>query len=45
MNQTEAIIAQGLTKSYGSVRALLGVDLKVSQGEIFGWAGRAAGYS
>ncbi len=39
MNQTEAITAQGLTKSYGSVRALLGVDLKVSQGEIFGFLG------
>ena len=39
MNQTDMILAQGLTKSYGRVRALLGVDLQVSQGEIFGFLG------
>ena len=30
---------QGLTKSYGEVRALRGVDLEVRQGEIFGFLG------
>jgi ABC-2 type transport system ATP-binding protein len=35
----DIIYAQGLTKSYGSVRALLGVDLQVSRGAIFGFLG------
>jgi ABC-2 type transport system ATP-binding protein len=34
-----AIHVQGLTKSYGKVRALRGVDLQVKQGEIFGFLG------
>jgi len=34
-----ALMAQGLTKSYGKVRALRGVDLKVQRGEIFGYLG------
>ena len=33
------IKTQGLTKSYGNVRALFGVDLEVTQGEIFGFLG------
>ncbi len=36
----EAVIkTEGLTKSYGKVRALRGVDLEVRQGEIFGFLG------
>jgi ABC-2 type transport system ATP-binding protein len=31
--------AQGLTKSYGRVQALRGVDLQVERGEIFGFLG------
>jgi len=34
-----ALITQGLTKSYGRVRALRGVDLEVRRGEIFGYLG------
>jgi ABC-2 type transport system ATP-binding protein len=34
-----AIQTQSLTKNYGSVRALRGVDLEVHQGEIFGFLG------
>jgi ABC-2 type transport system ATP-binding protein len=40
--QTErelAIQVQGLTKSYGKVRALRGIDLEVKRGEIFGFLG------
>ena len=33
------IRAEGLTKSYGAFRALLGVDLDVRRGEIFGFLG------
>ena len=33
------IKTQGLTKSYGNVRALFGVDLEVTQGEVFGFLG------
>lgn len=32
-------LAQGLIKSYGSVRALRGVDLAVQRGEVFGFLG------
>jgi ABC-2 type transport system ATP-binding protein len=39
MELASAIQAQGLTKSYGSVRALIGVDLDVRCGEIFGFLG------
>ena len=34
-----AIFTQGLTKSYGKVQALRGVDLEVQRGEIFGFLG------
>lgn len=34
-----ALITRGLTKSYGKVRALRGVDLEVQRGEIFGFLG------
>jgi len=34
-----AIQVQGLTKSYGKVRALRGIDLAVKRGEIFGFLG------
>jgi ABC-2 type transport system ATP-binding protein len=33
------ILAQNLTKNYGRVQALRGVDLEVRQGEIFGFLG------
>jgi ABC-2 type transport system ATP-binding protein len=39
MDQSPAIQIQGLTKSYGRVRALRGVDLEVQRGEIFGYLG------
>lgn len=39
MTDTPAISTHGLTKSYGSIRALRGVDLAVSRGEIFGFLG------
>jgi ABC-2 type transport system ATP-binding protein len=39
MEQSMAIYTQGLMKSYGSVRALRGLDLEVQQGEIFGFLG------
>ena len=39
MTNDSAIHIQGLTKSYGSVRALRGVDLTVQRGEIFGFLG------
>jgi ABC-2 type transport system ATP-binding protein len=38
-NQDSILIIEGLTKSYGKVRALKGVDLQVQQGEIFGFLG------
>jgi ABC-2 type transport system ATP-binding protein len=38
-SQESALITKGLTKSYGKVRALRGVDLQVQQGEIFGFLG------
>src|SRR3954467_12904912 len=34
-----AVLARGLTKSYGDVEALRGVDLEVRRGEIFGFLG------
>lgn len=34
-----AIQVQGLTKSYGKVHALRGIDLEVKRGEIFGFLG------
>jgi ABC-2 type transport system ATP-binding protein len=39
MNEQTVLMTQGLTKSYGQVRALRGVDLKVHRGEIFGFLG------
>lgn len=39
MDETVVILTHGLTKSYGKVRALRGVDLEVHRGEIFGFLG------
>jgi ABC-2 type transport system ATP-binding protein len=39
MNRETVLSIQGLTKSYGPVRALRGVDLEVWRGEIFGFLG------
>ena len=39
MSEKIALTTQGLTKSYGKVRALRGVDLEVRRGEIFGYLG------
>jgi ABC-2 type transport system ATP-binding protein len=39
MSEEMALMTQGLTKSYGKVRALRGVDLEVRRGEIFGYLG------
>ena len=39
MSEKIALMTQGLTKSYGRVRALRGVDLEVRRGEIFGFLG------
>ncbi len=39
MSEKIALMIQGLTKSYGKVRALRGIDLEVQRGEIFGFLG------
>jgi ABC-2 type transport system ATP-binding protein len=39
MNASFAIQTQALTKSYGKVQALRGVDLEVQRGEVFGFLG------
>ena len=39
MSDGTALMAQGLEKSYGKVRALRGLDLEVQRGEIFGFLG------
>ncbi|MFQ5854722.1 MAG: ATP-binding cassette domain-containing protein [Anaerolineae bacterium] len=39
MADSTAIMMRGLTKSYGSVQALRGVNLQVRRGEIFGFLG------
>ena len=39
MVQPPALMTRGLTKSYGDVQALRGVDLEVRRGEIFGFLG------
>ncbi len=39
MNSETALMTQGLTKSYGPVQALRGVDLEVRRGEVFGFLG------
>ena len=38
-NSTRALSIRGLTKSYGKVEALKGIDLEVKYGEIFGFLG------
>lgn len=38
-NSTIALSIRGLTKSYGKVEALKGIDLEVKYGEIFGFLG------
>ncbi len=39
MLEDNVIKIQGLTKSYGNVQALFGVDLEVKKGEVFGFLG------
>ena len=39
MTEEVALTTRGLTKSYGAVQALRGVDLEVRPGEIFGYLG------
>ena len=39
MPDESALTIQGLTKSYGSVQALRGIDFEVSRGEVFGFLG------
>jgi ABC-2 type transport system ATP-binding protein len=39
MAHSPAVMTRGLSKSYGPVQALLGVDLEVERGEIFGFLG------
>ena len=39
MSDEHALYAQGLTKSYGRVQALRGVDLEIQRGEILGYLG------
>jgi ABC-2 type transport system ATP-binding protein len=39
MQQAPAILVRGLSKSYGDVQALRGVDLEVRRGEVFGFLG------
>lgn len=38
-NNDAALKISGLTKSYGKVQALCGIDLEIKQGEIFGFLG------
>ena len=39
VSKGSVIRTRGLTKSYGNVQALFGVDLEVKQGEVFGFLG------
>jgi ABC-2 type transport system ATP-binding protein len=39
MAENFALMTRGLTKSYGKVQALRGIDLQVRRGEIFGFLG------
>src|SRR5262245_51750675 len=39
MSEAIALSTRGLTKSYGTVQALRGVDLEVRRGDIFGFLG------
>ena len=34
-----AIVFEGVTKRFGKVRALQGIDLRVERGELFGFLG------
>jgi len=40
MSGDAAILASGLSKNYGSVRAVVNIDLDVRRGEIYGFLGR-----
>ncbi len=39
MNDTKAVIAQGLTKRFGDFTAVNNIDFEVQRGEIFGFLG------
>jgi len=39
MSEEVALMIQNLTKSYGKIRALRGVDLRMPRGEILGFLG------
>ena len=39
MEESPAIVVRGLTKSYGDVEAVRGIDLQVSRGEVFALLG------
>lgn len=39
MAETTALETRGLTKSYGDIKALRGVDLTVARGQVFGFLG------
>lgn len=39
MSSSPAIATRGLTKHYGDVRAVQGLDLEISRGEVFGFLG------
>lgn len=39
MSEQPAILTEGLTKHYGPVEALVGLDLEVRRGEVFGFLG------
>jgi ABC-2 type transport system ATP-binding protein len=39
MSDKVALFASGLTKSYGRVRALRGIDLEIQRGEVLGYLG------
>ena len=39
MSESPALVVQGLTKSYGRVQALRGVDLQVERGTLYGFLG------
>src|SRR5215813_40180 len=35
VGETSAVLVRGLTKSYGDVRAVAGIDLNIARGEVF----------
>ena len=39
MEDSPAIVVKGLTKSYGDVEAVRGIDLEVAKGEVFALLG------